>query len=135
MQQKLIIYLLYSVFRHLHLSRILYKSAHFLQNKPNFPDAKMNSINSKIMAYKNFIPLAGYKNKPNQTQNKPNTNPIAEMPKINLSIYSQTAYINKTSFRRIQNKPNSNPIKPNLNPVTAERLSTNWAKENPPSNE
>jgi hypothetical protein len=43
----------------------------FMQNKPNFRKAKMNiSILSK-MAYKDFIPLAGYKNKPNQTQFKP----------------------------------------------------------------
>jgi hypothetical protein len=39
-----------------------------MQNKPNFQDAKMN-LNSLItMNYKNFIPLAGQKTNPIQTQ-------------------------------------------------------------------
>ena len=40
----------------------------FMQNKPNFQDAKMNVSIFSQMAYKNFIPLAGQKNKPKQTQ-------------------------------------------------------------------
>ena len=43
----------------------------FLQNKPNFKYAQMNVSNIITMNYKNFIPLAGYKNKPNQTQSNP----------------------------------------------------------------
>ncbi|HUU15538.1 MAG TPA: hypothetical protein VMW72_00185 [Sedimentisphaerales bacterium] len=40
-------------------------------NKPNFQDAQMN-VNSLITTdYKNFIPLAGQKNKPKQTQSCP----------------------------------------------------------------
>jgi hypothetical protein len=43
-----------------------------MQNKPNFQKAEMN-VNSLItMNYKNFIPLAGYKNKPNSNPIKPN---------------------------------------------------------------
>ncbi len=36
-----------------------------MQNKPNFKDAKMNLKFFKTRNYKNFIPLVGYKNKPN----------------------------------------------------------------------
>jgi len=53
----------------LHLSRTLYKSTLFMQNKPNFRKAKMNVNNYYIKDYQNFISLAGYKN-------KPKTNPI-----------------------------------------------------------
>jgi len=44
----------------------------FMQNKPNFQKAKMN-VNSLItMNYKNFIPLAGQKNKANSNPIKAN---------------------------------------------------------------
>jgi len=49
-----------------------------MQNKPNLLYAQINVSNSKTMIYKKFIPLAGSKNKPNQSQNKANSNPIAE---------------------------------------------------------
>jgi len=53
----------------LHLSRTLYKSTLFMQNKPNFQDYQMNvSIHLQT----------AYDNKSNWTlgQNKPNSNPI-----------------------------------------------------------
>ncbi len=40
----------------------------FMQNKPNSPDTQMNVSNIIATNYKKFIPLAGYKNKPNQSQ-------------------------------------------------------------------
>ncbi len=43
----------------------------FMQNKPNFQDAQMNVNIFSKMAYQNFIPLAGQKNKPNSKPNKP----------------------------------------------------------------
>ncbi len=43
-------------------------------------------------------------------QNKPNF----RKSQMNLSIYLQTAYENKSDWTLGQNKPNSNPIKPNL---------------------
>jgi len=46
----------------------------FMQNKPNFRKAKMNVSIYNIKDYQNFIPLAGYKN-------KPNSNPISKNPK------------------------------------------------------
>jgi len=39
-------------YKALHLSRILYKSAHFLQNKPNFQGAQMNANIYNKMNYK-----------------------------------------------------------------------------------
>jgi len=64
----------------LHLSRTLYKSTLFMQNKPNFKDAQMNvSI---------YLQTA-YENNSNWTlgQNKPNSNPIAERVKLMQSVY------------------------------------------------
>ena len=93
--------------------------------------------------------------------NKPNSKPIPKMPKMNLSPYNTKDYNNETASGSEKNKPDSNPIqtqsKPILEgmnvsfcatgyykiksrivynivvPVTAERISINWAKENPPS--
>ena len=36
-----------------------------MQNKPNFQDVQMNIYPYNTTAYEKFIPLAGYKNKPN----------------------------------------------------------------------
>ncbi len=44
----------------------------FMQNKPNFQDTQMNVSSIITTAYKNFIPLAGQKNKPNSNPIKPN---------------------------------------------------------------
>jgi len=55
----------------LHLSRILYKSALFLQNKANFPDAQMNITSATTVNYINEPRTTNYelimKNKPNQS--------------------------------------------------------------------
>ena len=85
-----------------------------MQNKPNFPNTQMNLKFCKKMAYKNFIPLSGQKNKPNQSQFKPNTNPISEMPKMSANVFFTKNYENEPAFRLQINKPNSNPIKANL---------------------
>jgi hypothetical protein len=100
-------------YKALHLSRLLYKSPHFLQNKPNFLRSQMNVSNIITTNYQKFIPLVGYKNKPNQTQFKPKTKPIFQKSKINVNIYYTREYNNKTAFRRGKNKPNqtqTNPI-------------------------
>jgi len=54
------------------LSRILYKSALFMQNKPNFKDAQMNVSIFSQMAYEYKHSWTLGENKPNQTQFKPN---------------------------------------------------------------
>ena len=74
-----------------------------MQNKPNSLNVQIYINVYDIKDYQNFIPLAGYKN-------KPNSNPIAEMPKMNANIYNTIDCRNKTAFRRGKNKPNSNPI-------------------------
>ncbi len=48
-----------------------------------------------------------YENKHNWTlsENKPNSNPISQKPKMNANAFSQKDYENKTVFRLEQNKP------------------------------
>ncbi len=55
----------------------------FRRNKPNFQDAQMNVSNIITMNYKNFIPLAGYKNKPNSNPLKacPERSRMGQFPK------------------------------------------------------
>ena len=52
----------------LHLSRSLYKSAPFMQNKPNFRKARMNVSSFITKDYRKNDAFAVQKNKPNQTQ-------------------------------------------------------------------
>jgi len=63
----------------------------------------VNPYNTKD--YKDFMPYKSPKNKPNQTQNKPNSNPITEIPKMNVNSYSTKVYQNKPRLRPQQNKP------------------------------
>jgi len=120
----------------LHLSRTLYKSALFMQNKPNFQKSQMNV---------NIYLQTAYENKRDWTlgQNKPKTNPIAERVKLMQSVYlqrimkknaakgyektkpKQTQFTKSANERKLlcnkglqkkdnfavrKNKPNSNPI-------------------------
>ncbi len=58
----------------LHLSRTLYKSTLFMQNKPNLVRRRRIANSVYTRNYKIFIPLAGYKNKPKQSQFKKGQN-------------------------------------------------------------
>jgi len=64
----------------LHLSRTLYKSPLFMQNKPNFQKSQMNLSVCIIIAYENKSNRTLGENKPNQNQYKPNSNPIKACP-------------------------------------------------------
>ncbi len=75
-----------SAFAPLHLSRVLYKSTLFMQNKPNLQKSQVNVKDCKKMTYENKYNWTLGENKPNskpiqsqsnpiQTQNKANTNP------------------------------------------------------------
>jgi len=86
----------------LHLSRTLYKSALFMQNKPNFPKSQMNIIPYNTKDYKNFIPLAGPKNKPNSNPNKPNS----QKAQMNTNSLITKDYRKKDDFSVRINKPN-----------------------------
>ncbi len=108
-----------------------------MQNKPNFRKSQMNANLYNTTNYKNFIPLAGQKNKPNSNPIKPNfkrakmnisyvktTNyeqktmnyannkqtQFLQRPKMNANVYVIEDYENETTFRPQKNKPNSNPI-------------------------
>ncbi len=62
----------------LHLSRVLYKSTLFMQNKANFRKSQMNVTSLITMDYENIANWTLGENKPNSKPIKPNTNPIAE---------------------------------------------------------
>jgi len=100
----------------------------------------MNANSLITMNYKYFIPLAGYKNKPNSNPNKPNfrkgeidakcvftkdyrknddflvrinkpnSNPISEKAKMNANVFVTKDYENETAFR----PKKTNPNKPNF---------------------
>ncbi len=89
-----------------------------MQNKPNFKDAQMNVSNIITMNYKNFIPLAGYKNKPNSNPIKPcpeRTCPeqgrrsrmgqFRQRPKMNVNLYVIEDYDNDTTLRHKKTNP------------------------------
>jgi len=126
----------------LHLSRALYKSPLFMQNKANFLDALMNVTSFITTYYENKWQRRVRKNKPNSNpikpnfrkakmnvnslitkdyrkkddfavrKNKPNSNPISEKPKMNVNLYVIEDYENETAFR----PKKTNPIKPNFKP-------------------
>ena len=52
----------------LHLSRTLYKSALFMQNKPNFQKSQMNVTSFYTVEYENKSNWTLGENKPNQSQ-------------------------------------------------------------------
>ena len=123
-------------FAPLHLSRTLYKSTLFMQNKPNFQDKQMNVNIYYTKVYKNETASGSGKNKPNSNtnkpnlpdaqmnvnsfitkdyrkkddfavrKNKPNSNPISVKPKMSANAFSQKDYENETTFRLRENKPN-----------------------------
>ena len=64
-----------SAFAPLHLSRVLYKSTLFMQNKPNLLNAQMNVSSAITMNYEQKTMNYANKNKPNTKPIKPNTNP------------------------------------------------------------
>ncbi len=72
--------------------------------------------------------------KANQSQNKPNTNPIPEMPKMNENLFATKVYENITTFRLEQNKPNTNPIRTQTNP-TCRGVASGEAGSNPTCSE
>ena len=66
----------------------------FRKNKPNSPIVQTDVTSCTTMNYTIFASLTKVKNKPNQTQFKPNTNPIASKAKMNINIYYTIGYNN-----------------------------------------
>jgi len=78
----------------------------FMQNKPNFRKAKMRLSCLYTKDYQNFIPLAGYKNKPNSNPIKPN---FSKNPKWTQTLfYKRIMKMNHllAPKKQSQNKPN-----------------------------
>ena len=75
----------------------------FMQNKPNFPDAQMN-LSPNI--------TKDYENGSNTTlgENKPNSNPIRQEPKINVNSVATKDYQNIYPYGAPRNKAKTNPI-------------------------
>jgi hypothetical protein len=86
----------------LHLSRTLYKSAHFMQNKPNFRKSQMNVNIYYTKVYKNETAFRRVKNKPNSNPNKPN----CRKGKIDAKCVFTKDYRKKDDFLVRINKPN-----------------------------
>jgi len=86
----------------LHLSRALYKSPLFMQNKPNLQDAKMNVNIYYTKAYNNETAFRRNKNKPNSNPIKPNF----KKAKMNVNLYVIEDYRKKDDFLVRINKPN-----------------------------
>ncbi len=82
----------------LHLSRTLYKSALFMQNKPNFQKSQMNvsSLITKDYSKKDDFAVR---------KNKPNSNPISSKAKMSAYVFVTKDYENETAFRLQKNKP------------------------------
>jgi len=85
-----------------------------MQNKPNFPDPQMNVNIYYTKVYKNFIPLAGYKNKPNSNPIKdcPERSRMGQSPKsqneckLNFNKGLQKKRLFRIPKKQTQNKPN-----------------------------
>ena len=73
-----------------------------MQNKANFRNFQMSVSNIITMNYKKFIPLAGYKNKPNSNPNKPNL----RKAQMNVNVFIIKDYRKKDDFIVRINKPN-----------------------------
>ena len=84
-----------------------------MQNKPNLVRRRRIANSVCTRYYKNFIPLAGQKNKPNSNPIKPNL----KRAKMNVNLYVIEDYRKKDDFAVRKNKPNSKPIfvKPKMN--------------------
>ena len=99
-----------------------------MQNKPNLGKAhnELNSIPEKELR-KIFAPPDNEK----QTQNKPNSNPISENPKMNLTPYKKSNYVKYMTFSpketnpiQTQNEPNFPPQAPGFMPGVLPRPQT-----------
>ena len=104
-----------SVFMPLHLSRELYKSNLFLQNKANSPGVQYDTTPFITRTYMIFCNFFISKNKAKQTQNK------AKFKSAKMNI---TSLLTKGSeifrpFTRRKNKANQTQFKPNFKPKLA----------------
>jgi hypothetical protein len=89
-------------YKALHLSRTLYKSTLFMQNKPNVKDAQIN-VNSYMKSkYEKLDTWLSGKNKANSNPNKPNL----RKAKMNVNSFIIKDYRINDDFTVRINKPN-----------------------------
>ena len=110
----------------LQLSRNLYKSTLFMQNKPNFQIAKMNIKSFITKNYEDSSDLALGENKPNSKPIQTQTDPIPETTKMNLRSVITTNYANRPT----EGSRKTNPIlqKAQMNLTTC----PTWTYQNQP---
>jgi len=105
----------------LHLSRTLYKSAPFMQNKANFLNAPIHLSAAFASDYEGLCVCADRENKPNSNPIKPNF----RKAKMDVNLYVIEDYENETTLKLQKNKPKTNPIKAHfettLRPVSHRR--------------
>jgi len=89
----------------------------FIQNKANLSEDKFGAKHFSKRIYEIFHPLAGRKNKPNQTQFKPNSKPITKRPKMSVNIYFKSKYEKISQQRREKTNPKQTQFKPKTNPI------------------
>jgi len=90
-------------YKALHLSRTLYKSTLFMQNKPNFQKSQMNVSIFSQMNYENKSNWTLGQNKPNSNPNKPNLRKV----QMNVNLTLTKDYRKNDDFLVRINKPNS----------------------------
>ncbi len=83
----------------------------FCKNKPNSPIVQTNVTNLITMIYTIFAGLTKVKNKPNQSQYKPNSNPISERPKMNVRNAIKKGYENISRWPVTKTKPKQTQFK------------------------
>jgi len=108
----------------LHLSRTLYKSDLFMQNKPNPLNAQIYINVYDTKDYKNFIPLAGQKNKPNSNPIKPNF----RKAQMSANSCATKEYENKRRRGLRKNKAKTNPISQRVKLMQSVYLQRNMKK-------
>jgi len=88
-------------------------AAVFMQNKPNSPIVQMDINPFITMNYPVFASLTKVKNKPNQTQYKPNSKPIASKGKIDAKCVFTRDYDDFMLYKGQKTKPIQTQNKPN----------------------
>ena len=86
----------------LYLSRILYKSALFMQNKPNVKYAQINVTSFITSKYVKVDTWCNQKNKPNSNPIKPNF----KKAQMNVNLFITKDYRKNNDFLVRINKPN-----------------------------
>jgi len=71
--------------------------------------------------YENISDWILSENKPNQSQNKPNSNPISVKPKMNVNLYVIEDYKNKPRLPAPGKQTQSNPTCPGVAPSLCQR--------------